>query len=266
MKLLVRMILLGIFAGGVYSQTQNLAAAQGQTGSTPDASGSAILGARRRRASFPRRHPKLDEIVERMIKQEHDTIAGFDLYRPIVETYIQVSEARQVDGHRSEVRFLFSRTSRLSNAAQVHSLIERPGRFHCGPLNRPGSWQMILSIEESSTGPTTSFSYSGREFLGEVRCYVFDVTPAPKVRGARFVAASGWKSGLQRGADQRQILTGDSFLVEKLSKNEYYLHFDSWRTNVKSGMWLPRLCLQPGASSDPRASQSSYKSSTHLWG
>jgi hypothetical protein len=25
----------------------------------------------------------------------------------------------------------------------------------------------------------------------------------------------------------------------KTFDDEYYLHFDSWRTNVKSGLWLP---------------------------
>ena len=38
------------------------------------------------------------------------------------------------------------------------------------------------------------FHYVRREFLGDVRCLVFDVTPKPKIRpAAASWAASGWK-------------------------------------------------------------------------
>jgi hypothetical protein len=48
--------------------------------------------------------------------------------------------------------------------------------------------------------------------------------------------------------------------------DEFYLHFDSWRTNVKPGLWLPsdiysQELSQPTATGGPR-----FKARTHLWG
>jgi len=93
----------------------------------------------------------------------------------------------------------------------------------------------------------------------------FDVTPAPKVRGARFVGRIWWKIRTSTWCGSTQILTGDSFLVETF-ENEYYLHFDSWRTNVKSGMWLPSYVYSQELERPTRFGNPSYKSSTHLWG
>ena len=49
-------------------------------------------------------------------------------------------------------------------------------------------------------------------------------------------------------------------------EDEYYLHFDSWRTNVKSGRRLPSYVYSEELSRPWRFGNPSYKSSTHLWG
>src|SRR5216684_708044 len=49
-------------------------------------------------------------------------------------------------------------------------------------------------------------------------------------------------------------------------EDEYYLHFDSWRTNVKSGLWLPSYVYSQELNRSTRFSNPSYKSSTHFWG
>ena len=52
----------------------------------------------------------------------------------------------------------------------------------------------------------------------------------------------------------------------KTFDDEYYLHFDSWRTNVKSGLWLPSYVYSQELDRPIPFSGPSYKSSTHLWG
>src|SRR6266704_3325914 len=49
-----------------------------------------------------------------------------------------------------------------------------------------GFLQMIYIDRGEFDKAHYKFDYSKREFLGEVRCIVFDVTPAPKARGVRF--------------------------------------------------------------------------------
>jgi hypothetical protein len=52
----------------------------------------------------------------------------------------------------------------------------------------------------------------------------------------------------------------------KTFQDEYYLHFDSWRTNVKSGLWLPSYVYSQELDRPTLFGNPSYKSSTHLWG
>ena len=49
-----------------------------------------------------------DEIIDLMIKRKHDEIAAFDLYSPIIETYIQSVKFNQTLGTvpRSDYYFL----------------------------------------------------------------------------------------------------------------------------------------------------------------
>ena len=267
MKLLVRMILLGTFAGGVYSQTQNLAAAQGQTGGTPDASGPADTKGKSAVAQVSETAPKLEEIVERIIKQEHVAIAAFDLYRPIVETYIQVVRPDKLMGTVPKSDFYFLGQADFRKRLKVHSLIERTRKVSLLWSFEPaGFLQMIFIDRGEFDRDHYKLSYSGREFLGEVRCYVFDVTPAPKVRGARFVGRI-WVE--DQGFNVVRINGRYAPAIHfswKNFKDACYLHFDSWRTNVKSGLWLPSYIYSQELNRRMRIGNPSYKSSTHLWG
>jgi hypothetical protein len=110
------------------------------------------------------------------------------------------------------------------------------------------------------------FNYSGREFLGEVRCYVFDVAPAPKVRGARFVGRIWVEDQDFTVVHISGKYTPAIHFSLKHLEDEYYLHFDSWRTNVKSGLWLPSYIYSQELHRPRRFGDPSYKSSTHLWG
>lgn len=110
------------------------------------------------------------------------------------------------------------------------------------------------------------FTYVRQEFSGDVRCYVFDVAPAAKARGARF-AGRIW---VEEQDFTIVHFNGNYTAAVRFSfrsfEDEYYLHFDSWRTNVKSGLWLPSYVYsqelgRPMSFSGPR-----YKSQTHLWG
>jgi hypothetical protein len=267
MKLLVRMILLGTFAGGVCSQTQNLAAAQGQTAGTPDSSGPADTKGKGAVAQVSQTASKLDEIVDRMIKREHDAIAAFDLYRPIVETYIQIVRPDKLMGTVPKSDFYFLGQADFRRRLKVHSLIERTRKVSLVWSFEPAGFLQMIFIDRGEFDRAHyKFSYSGREFLGEVRCYVFDVTPAPKVRGARFVGRI-WVEDQDFNVVRINGRYSPAIHFSlKTFEDEYYLHFDSWRTNVKSGMWLPSYVYSQELERPTRFGNPSYKSSTHLWG
>ncbi len=187
-RLLIRMILCGALGGGLCSQLQVLAAAHGQANAAPDSSGPANAAISGADVQLPLTTAKLDEIIDRMIKREHDEIAAFDLYSPIIETYIQEVKFSQAVGTVPKSDYYFLGQADLRERLKVHSMIES---------SKKGSWmwsfdpagflQMIYIDRAEFDRAHYRFKYARREFLGEVRCIVFEVTPAPKVRGARFV-------------------------------------------------------------------------------
>jgi len=105
------------------------------------------------------------------------------------------------------------------------------------------------------------FDYVGREFLGEVRCVVFDITPLPKSGKGRF-------KGRIWAEDQGYTIVRFNGVYTPLAGiNGYNLHFDSWRLNVQPGLWLPALVFsQESDLKDLFGNHIRFKSQTRLWG
>ena len=67
------------------------------------------------------------------------------------------------------------------------------------------------------------FDYVRREFLGDVRCVVFDVTPLPKSGKGRF-------KGRIWAEDQNYTIVRFNGVYTPIAGiNGFNLHFDSWR-------------------------------------
>ncbi len=79
-----------------------------------------------------------------------------------------------------------------------------------------------------------AFSYVRREFLGQVRSWVFDVHP--KVAGMGRFYGRIWIED-QDGNVVR--FNGTYTGANSDEDSRYYFHFDSWRMNVQPGLWLP---------------------------
>ncbi len=76
-----------------------------------------------------------------------------------------------------------------------------------------------------------TFDYQGREFLGDLRCIVIDVTPKPHSGVGRFVGRV-WVED----RDFNIVRFNGTFAA---AKHGQYLHFDTWRLNMQPGVWLP---------------------------
>jgi hypothetical protein len=266
-RLLIRMILCGALGGGLCSQVHNVATAQEQVKVSSDSSGQPDAKGAGAAVQAPQTAAKLDEIVDRMINREHDQIAAFDLYSPIIETYVQEVKFKQAFGTVPKSDYYFLGQADFRGRLRVHTMTEGgKKRSFFWSFEPAGFLQMIFADRGEFDKLHYRFKYSGREFLGEVRCLVFDVSPAPKVRGPRFVG--------------RIWVEDQDFTVVRINgryaptihfslktfEDEYYLHFDSWRTNVKSGLWLPSYVYSQEINPETRFGNPSYKSSTHLWG
>jgi hypothetical protein len=123
---------------------------------------------------------------------------------------------------------------------KVHSSIDHGRKSSLMWSYDPAGFLQMIFVDRGEFDKAHyHFKYAQREFLGDVRCYVFDVSPPAKACGARF-------AGRIRVEDQGFTIvcinvkyTPAVRFSLRSFEDEYYLHFDSWRTNVKPGLWLP---------------------------
>ncbi len=114
------------------------------------------------------------------------------------------------------------------------------------------------------------FTYVRREFLGESRCFVFDVRPLRDGKegfvGRIWIEDRDYNLVRFNGASRGSEATMSGVLKRKLS-----FHMDGWRVNVAPGVWVPSYVYSEetdlnSASSSKSKRQARFKSQTRIWG
>jgi hypothetical protein len=250
------LILAGAFAGVSGAQTQTADQTQPQNG-TPTA-GSVTT---------------VNEAIDRMIAREHDENATIRRYNPIIETYVQDMKDDKEMGSIPVKDHYFLGQANLSKGVVDNSMLARKKSkidefnpiTHLGFFENSyvpeGFLQMIYLDTNGFDRQHYQFDYVGREFLGEVRCLIFDVTPLPKSGKGRF-------KGRVWAEDQGFTIVRFNGVYTPLAGiNAFNLHFDSWRLNVQPGLWLPALVFsQESDMKDFIGANIRFKSQTRLWG
>jgi len=208
-----------------------------------------------------------DQIIDRAIAREKDEIDAIAQYSPIVETYLQEVRPDKQLGTVPKIDYYFLGQADFRKGIKVHTLLEteKKGTWMWS-YNPAGFLQMIFVDNRGLDKVHYRFSYKRREFLGEVRCIIFDVEPAPKTRGPRFIGRIWIEDRDFTIVRFNGTYTPAIHFSFKNFEDEYYLHFDSWRTNVKSGLWLPSYVFSQELARPLRLSGPRFKAQTHLWG
>ena len=207
-----------------------------------------------------------NEIVDRIIAQERDLTRSLTAYTPLVETYIQNLEPDPELGTKpkSDKYFLgkldFSKglnpDAFINERGFAQGLRDRIGLFYSVKYVPSGFAQMILIDGSHFDQNNYKFEFIRREFLGEVRSLVFDVTPAGKTRGA-FLGRI-WVED----RDYHIVRFNGTYVSSQESKQ--YFHFDSWREQMGPQMWLPAYVYSEESDRDKRKLQ--FKAQTRIWG
>ncbi len=242
----------------------------------------------------------LDQVADKLAAREAAYVKTMRQYTPLVETYLQ---EMQPDATLGEVpKNDWYHLSRLSLANQKVDVLNFAGKNdlssdeaeHRGFLERAASGMSsaatkTLTLGKMSHGPRYGYMANGfdsmvivdttgltrqrydfkfvrREFLGDVRTIVLDVSPKreagdkhPDVRflgriwvedeGYNVVRVNGTYTPNPRGAT--------------------YFHFDTWRTNMGEGLWLPAYIYseESGLAEDKKHNvQYNFRAQTRLWG
>jgi hypothetical protein len=216
----------------------------------------------------------VDQAIDRIIAREQDEIATIRRYNPIIETYIQEMKPNRDMGAVPIRDHYFLGQANLSKGVVDNSMLaSKKGTIdRLNPISHlsgyftssyvpDGFLQMVYIDMNGLDREHYQFEYVGREFLGDVRCAVFDVTPLPKSGRGRF-------KGRFWAEDQSYtIVRFNGIYTPVVGDNGVYLHFDSWRMNLAPGLWLPAFVFsQESDLKDSLGNHVRFKSQTRLWG
>ncbi len=215
------------------------------------------------------------EVTDRIIAREHQEVAMLRHYSPIVETYIQDMRWDPKLGAVPEKDHYYLGVADLSKGIVDQSMLPRNDSGWMHKLNPvkaltsllgnsyvpAGFLQMIFVDPVYFDKQHYRFDYVRTEFLGAVKCFVFDVRPLPKSGDGRF------RGRIWVEDRDYTIVRFNGVFVPEARTFGWNLHFDSWRMNVAPHVWVPAYVYS--AESDLKDfpfGNVRYRSQTRLWG
>jgi hypothetical protein len=209
-----------------------------------------------------------DQVVDRIVKREQEEMKAFARYRPVVETYIQQLAPDKVMGEIPVHDAYYLGQADLSQGISVRSMLPKTskkfnllGFAGSGTDWQPDGFVQMIYLDRSNFDRQHyQFRYRGRDFLGEIRCYVFDVIPTKDAGKGRFEGRI-WVED----RDFTIIRFNGAYVpVRKLRFLNFVAHFDSWRVNAQPGLWLPAYVFVEGLNDKP-GEMPRFKAQTRLW-
>ena len=238
----------------------------------------------------------LDQVVEKVGAREAEYVKTMRKYTPLVETYLQEMQPDQVMGevpktdwyHLSRLSLANSKID-VTNFAGKHDLSsdEKPNG---GFMSRTGSrTERALTFGKMGKGPAYGYMSAGfdsmvlvdttglnrgrydfkfvrREFLGDVRTIVLDVSPkrmkGEKHEDVRFLGRI-WIE------DEGYNIVRANGTFTPSPKGSAFFHFDTWRINMGPGLWLPAYIYseESGLSEDKKHNvHYNFRAQTRIWG
>src|SRR5271154_5289800 len=214
----------------------------------------------------------MDQAVDRIVSNEQKLYGQMRNYQPLVETYIQNLKSDKDLGEVPAGDKYFLGRANFQKGVSLVPLndVSSKGKKVVGSIGNffsfamqylpDGFLQMIFIDTTGFDKQHYKFDYVRREFLGEVRCLVFDVTPAEKNNRGRFLGRI-WVE------DQDFHIVRFNGAYSGNGHSSWYFHFDSWRTNVQPGLWLPTFVYSEEKDLHYALSKKlDFKAQTRLWG
>jgi hypothetical protein len=216
----------------------------------------------------------MEQVLDRISARETEVVQSLRQHSPMVETYIQNLRTDKALGSVPDGDRYFLGRAALGEGVRLHMISQK----HAGGLKQKvfgsftglfsfdihyvpdGFLQMIYLDTEGFNRQNYNFDYVRREFLGEVRCLVFDVTPLPKSGRGRFLGRI-WVE------DQNYTVVRFNGTYTGSTTRNVYFHFDSWRVNTGPNLWLPSFVYsEEGDSGAGTLRRIHFKAQTRLWG
>ncbi len=212
----------------------------------------------------------IDQVVDRLVERERNLMKMLEDRTPIVETYLQnVTFDAQLGPVPKDDRYFLGRMD-FSESIDRKDYMKQPSmekrllggftKFFTVQYQPLGFSWMIFADRDDFDREHYDFRYDHREFLGEVRCLVFDVTPRKDAGKGRFLG--------------RIWVEDRDFNIVRLNgtyaprpRNGYFFHMDSWRLNLVPGYWVPAyIYSEEGDFRSGAKNNIAFKAQSRLWG
>jgi hypothetical protein len=219
----------------------------------------------------PKAPVSVDQVVDQIIEREHALIAFLKNRTPLVETYLQnLTPDTKLGAVPKEDHYFLGRLD-MGEAIDRRDFLAKQASFQKSLMGgvtklfriqyQPMgfSW-MIFADRQNFDRSHYNFKYVHREFQGEIRCLVFDVTP---------------KKGAGNGLFEGRIWVEDQdYNIVRLNgtyvprpRNAYFFHMDSWRLNLVPGFWVPAyIYSEEGDFSYGSRDKLAFKAQSRIWG
>ncbi len=214
----------------------------------------------------------MDQVVDRFIEHEHGLMKALAARTPVVETYLQnLRPDAQLGSVPSEDHYFLGRMD-MGEIVDRRDYLKDDGKgmetrlmggFHklykvqYQPLGF--SW-MVYADRTDFDRSHYDFRYVRREFLGDIRCLVFDVTPKKNSGKGRFLGRI-WVEDLEFNI----VRLNGTYVPAP--RNSFFFHMDSWRLNLVPGYWVPAyIYSEEGDFSAGVKNKIAFKAQTRIWG
>ena len=214
----------------------------------------------------------MDQVVDRFIEREHGLMKALAQRTPVVETYLQnLTADPQLGPVPSGDHYFLGRLDMGETVDRKDYLKEQDKGMETRLM---GGFNKLFKVEYQPIGFSWmvyadrtdfdrehyEFHYIRREFLGDVRCLVFDVTPKKSSGRGRFLGRV-WVE------DQEYNIVRLNGTYYPAPRNSYFFHMDSWRLNLIPGYWVPAyIYSEEGDFSAGVKNKIAFKAQTRIWG
>jgi Peptidase family M48 len=212
-----------------------------------------------------------DQTVDRLVERERGFVVTMKRMHPLAETYIQ--NLHEDSDHNVEPvsdQYFLGRLDLNDGIRDSVFQRQRAGFLHhvLNPFPAaltyrflPQGFAQMVVLDADFQKSNYRFTFVRREFLGEARCIVIDVQPRKKAREGLFTGRI-WVE------DRDFNIVRFNGTYSSHSEHTDYLHFDSWRFNLQTGMWLPSYIYVEESGKKPNRAlfhDLYFKAQTRLW-
>src|SRR6267378_3934619 len=212
----------------------------------------------------------MDQVVDRAVDREHALMEMLKTRTPIVETYLQnLKFDRQVGPAPAQDHYFLGRMD-LGESLDRRDYLSKDTSFESRLLGgftrlfkfqyKPMGFSWMIFADRDFNRHIYDFKYVHREFLGDVRCIVFDVSAKKSTGNGRFRGRIWIK-------DHDDNIVRMNGFYEPRPRNAYFFHLDSWRLNLIPDYWVPAyIYSEEGDFADGSKDKMAFKAQTRLWG